>query len=59
MLEILTTIVVVQQVCSHFARDTKTYARTLEKSWDGDMTKLSLEDDQLIRCCMLGSSNML
>ena len=36
-----------------------TYARTFEKSVDGDITKLSLLFDQEIRCCMLGSSSML
>lgn len=34
-------------------------ASTFEKSEEGDMTKLSAEDDQLMRCCILGSSNML
>lgn len=37
----------------------ETYARTLEKSCEGDITKLSAEVDQLIKCCMLGSSNIL
>lgn len=36
-----------------------TYARTLEKSADGDITKLSALADHDIRCCMLGSSSML
>jgi len=35
------------------------YARTLENSGDGDMTKLSLEADQEIRLCMPRSSSML
>jgi hypothetical protein len=35
------------------------YARTLENSGEGDMTKLSLEADQEIRLCMLRSSSML
>jgi len=37
----------------------KTYASTLEKSCDGDMTKLSALCDHEMRCCMLGSSSML
>lgn len=37
----------------------KTHDRTLEKSADGDMTKLSLLFDQAIRFEMLGSSSML
>lgn len=32
---------------------------TLEKSAEGDMTKLSADDDQDMRCCILVSSNML
>ena len=36
-----------------------TYARTFEKSLEGDMTKLSLPFDQEIRCCMFGSSSIL
>ncbi len=41
------------------ARDSYTYERTFEKSLDGDMTKLSAEFDQAIRCRMLWSSSML
>ena len=36
-----------------------TNAKTLEKSADGDITKVSLLLDQDIRCCMFGSSSML
>ena len=36
-----------------------TYASTLENSLEGDITKLSLEFDQDIRCCILGSSSIL
>lgn len=36
-----------------------TYAKTFENSEDGDMTKLSFVLAHDIRCCMLGSSNML
>lgn len=36
-----------------------TYARTLEKSVDGDMTKLSLLLDHEMRFCIAGSSNIL
>lgn len=36
-----------------------TYERTLEKSFDGDMTKLSSELDHDMRCDMLGSSSIL
>ena len=36
-----------------------TYDRTLEKSLEGDMTKLSFVLDQEMRCCMLWSSSML
>lgn len=36
-----------------------THARTFENSEDGDMTKLSLELDQEMRCCILWSSSML
>ena len=36
-----------------------TYARTLEKSVQGDMTKLSLELDQDIKVRILWSSNIL
>lgn len=36
-----------------------THERTLEKSLDGDMTKLSAELDHDIKCCMFGSSSML
>lgn len=39
--------------------DIKTHARTLEKSAEGDITKLSLLLDQDIRFCMLESSNIL
>lgn len=39
--------------------DKFTYARTLEKSADGDITKLSALADHDIRCWMLGSSSML
>jgi len=35
------------------------YARTLENSVEGDMTKLSLVLDQEIKCCILWSSSML
>ena len=41
------------------SRSSMTYARTLEKSVDGDMTKLSLLFDHEIRFCIAGSSNML
>jgi hypothetical protein len=37
----------------------ETYAKTLENSGVGDMTKLSLVLDQQIRCLMLPSSSML
>ena len=37
----------------------RTHDRTFEKSLDGDMTKLSAEFDQDIKCCMLWSSNIL
>ena len=40
---------------SHMA----TYERTLEKSAEGDMTKLSALEDHDIRCWMLESSSML
>lgn len=40
-------------------RPRMTYARTLEKSVDGDMTKLSLLFDHEIKFWMAGSSNML
>lgn len=36
-----------------------THAKTLEKSVDGDMTKLSLLLDQDIRFCILESSSIL
>lgn len=36
-----------------------TYARTLEKSFEGDMRKLSWDGDHEIRCWMLGSSSIL
>lgn len=36
-----------------------TYDRTLEKSLEGDMTKLSFVLDHEIRCWMLWSSSML
>ena len=36
-----------------------THESTLEKSVDGDMTKLSFVVDQEIRCWMFGSSSML
>jgi hypothetical protein len=36
-----------------------TYARTLENSDVGDITKLSFVFDQEMRCWMPGSSNML
>lgn len=36
-----------------------TYERTLEKSLDGDMTKLSAEFDQEIKCCIFWSSSIL
>jgi hypothetical protein len=35
------------------------YDNTLEKSAEGDMTKLSADDDHEIRCCILESSSML
>lgn len=35
------------------------YARTLENSVEGDMTKLSLVLDHEIKCCILWSSSML
>ena len=35
------------------------YAKTLENSEDGDIRKLSFEEDQEMRCSMLGSSSML
>jgi hypothetical protein len=35
------------------------YARTLENSVEGDITKLSLVLDQEIKCCILWSSSML
>lgn len=37
----------------------KAYDNTLEKSAEGDMTKLSADEDHEIRCCMLESSSML
>jgi len=37
----------------------KPYDNTLEKSAEGDMTKLSADEDHEIRCCMLESSSML
>lgn len=37
----------------------RTYARTLENSVDGDMTKLSFELDQEMRCWMVWSSSIL
>lgn len=40
-------------------RSSTTYARTLEKSVEGDMTKLSLLFDHDIRFCIAGSSNIL
>lgn len=52
-------LAVAQLVSFYGLRRFKTYARTLEKSCEGDITKLSAELDQLIRCCMFGSSNML
>lgn len=42
-----------------FATVVETYERTLEKSLDGDMTKLSSELDHDMRCDMLGSSSIL
>lgn len=36
-----------------------THDRTFEKSFEGDITKLSAEFDHDIKCCMLWSSNML
>ena len=35
------------------------YDSTFEKSADGDITKLSADDDHEIRCCILVSSSML
>lgn len=35
------------------------YDNTLEKSAEGDMTKLSADDDHEMRCCILVSSSML
>ena len=43
----------------HRASNGDAYARTFEKSLDGDMRKLSSDGDQVMRCDMLGSSNML
>jgi hypothetical protein len=40
-------------------REDATYERTLEKSLEGDMTKLSAEGDHDIKCCILWSSNIL
>lgn len=37
----------------------KAYDNTLEKSAEGDITKLSADEDHEIRCCMLESSSML
>jgi hypothetical protein len=34
-------------------RDRSTHERTLEKSLEGDMTKLSAEGDHDIKCCIL------
>jgi hypothetical protein len=39
--------------------DRSTYDKTLEKSLEGDITKLSAEFDHDIKCCMLWSSSML
>lgn len=35
------------------------YDNTFEKSAEGDMTKLSADDDHEMRCCILVSSSML
>lgn len=48
-----------KSVYESFATVVETYERTLEKSLDGDMTKLSSELDHDMRCDMLGSSSIL
>lgn len=55
MLEILP----VQGEQGSWHEGSSTHERTLEKSLEGDMTKLSAEFDHDIKCCMLWSSNML
>lgn len=56
MLKVLPTQSEHDQVCRKLFQ---THARTLEKSVDGDITKLSLLLDHEIRFCILWSSNML
>ena len=59
MLEILSVMRLVSRYLGDWVGWVGTYARTLEKSAEGDMTKLSEELDHAIKCCMLGSSNIL
>ncbi len=56
MLEILPVMCKPECICYWKIR---THERTFEKSLEGDMTKLSAEFDQDIRCWILWSSSML
>lgn len=57
MLEVLT--VENKQMISMSMSWHKTYARTFEKSAEGDMTKLSLDGDHDIKCRIVWSSSIL
>ena len=50
---------VANQLLLDFRMVRVTDAKTLEKSVDGDIRKLSLLLDHEMRCCILGSSSIL